>query len=207
MKRIWGLLSLAWLLPQGCLNLGAERIRPEPVRFQVQACAKDQPLERKSQETAWALRFIGPATPLATAKAPWGATLRYVLPYTRHTELYELKVTNLGKQVMWVDPAAISLQGDGKALAPLGLAFFERAWPGAAVTSDAELIDRSLAMSEVIQTLFVRRPLEPGESYTGILPFLTQTTPPTQLSIKGFQRGKTRLATDFCLSWSPSAQP
>ncbi|MEZ0369725.1 MAG: hypothetical protein ACAI44_11625, partial [Candidatus Sericytochromatia bacterium] len=142
--------------------------------------------------------------PLATAKTLWGSTLRYVIPYTRHTELYELKVSNTSKQVLWVDPGAVSLQQNGQNLSPLGMDFFERAWPAGAVASEAQMIDRSLAISEVIRTLFVKRPLEPGESYTAILPFLRKDEqPPNSLKIAGWQREQEAIGTEFCLSWKP----
>ena len=202
MKRILALLPLALLT--GCLNLGTDRVRPEPAAYQLQACSKQEPLARSSQDTAWELHYLGPSAPLATARAPWGAILRYVVPYTLNTSLYELKVTNHSKQVLWVDPASISLELGGKAVKPLEMDFFASAWPTGAVTSDAEMIDRSMAISEVTRTLFIRRPLEPGESYTGVLPFLKADAMPESLKIKGFQRGQDKLGAEFCLKWKPA---
>lgn len=204
MKRLIALLPLL-VLPSACLNLGTDRLRPEPAAYQLQACSKDEPLERSSQDIGWELKYLGPSAPLATARAPWGAALRYVVPYTLNTSLYELKITNRSKQVLWVDPAKISLQLDGQPVSPLGMEFFASAWPSGAVTSDAEMIDRSMAISEVTRTLFVKRPLEPGESYTGVLPFLRSTSNPDKLKITGFERGDAKLGADFCLKWKPAA--
>ena len=64
-----------------------------------------------------------------------------------------------------------------------------------------ELIDRSLALSEVVRTLFVRRPLQPGESYTGIVPFVRFDDPPQTLRIESWQRGEDEIDAEFCLNW------
>lgn len=196
--RLAGLLICSLSL-SSCL--GSNRLPEEPAARKLQACGADQPLERKAAGASWQLRYLGPAAPLATAKAPWGSTLRYVIPYTRHTELYELSVTNGSQQVLWVDTAGLALTGSEDAK-PLGLDFFERAWPAGAIRSEAELIDRSMALGEVVRTLFVRRPLQPGESYTGILPFRRSETAPTGLKLEGWQLGEQPLASEFCLSWA-----
>lgn len=203
-KLLFPLLALTLLSSlSGCLSLGAGKIETEPARFELQACSDADPLKRDSQDTAWQLKYLGPAQPLSTAKAPWGSTLRYVIPYTRHTALFELSVTNRSQQVLWVDPATIMLEraGGQNKSGPLGLSFFERAWPAGAVESQNELIDRSLALSEVVRTLFVRRPLQPGESYTGILPFIRFEDQPQTLRVQSWQRGEDAIDAEFCLNW------
>lgn len=201
------LIALSLLAGTGtlssCLTLGADKIDNEPTRFELQACADQAPLKRDSDNASWQLKYLGPAQALSTAKAPWGSTLRYVIPYTRHTALFELSVTNRSQDVLWVDPAAIVLERANQQApsSALALNFFKRAWPSGAVDSESELIDSSLAISEVERTLFVRRPLQPGESYTGIVPFVRFDDPPQTLRITNWQRGESDLTTEFCLSW------
>ncbi|PKL74998.1 MAG: hypothetical protein CVV27_17620 [Candidatus Melainabacteria bacterium HGW-Melainabacteria-1] len=200
-KRSFSLATgLALLALSGCLSLGANRLPDEPSARQLQAC-QNQALRLESAQTLWQVRFLGPADPLATAKTPWGSTLRYVIPYTRHTELFELSVSNRSEQVLWVDPTGIALQAGEHQLMPLDQSFFERAWPAGAVADETQLIDRSLALAQVIRTLFVRRPLHPGETYTATLPFLRQDEVPTSLKISGWKRGAEQVSAEFCLSW------
>lgn len=199
------LSALGLMLLSSCLSLGSNRIEKETPRQQLTACSAELPLKQTAGEISWQLRYLGPAQPLATAKAPWGASLRYVIPYTRHTELYELTVQNVSKEPLWLDPESISLRSAGQTRRPLTLTFFERAWPAGAVRSDSELIDRSLALAEVTRTLFVKRPLYAQESYSAILPFLRSETQPEKLEISSWQRGEETISKDFCLRWQDLA--
>lgn len=203
MKR-FALVLLASTL-SGCLSLGTDRVRPETAADKLQACSAEQALHQQTGDVDWELSYLGPAGPLTTARAPWGTILRYVVPYTRHTALYRLKVTNHSQQVIWVDPAHIRLQLANQAVQPLDLSFFEGAWPSSAVSDDDTMIDRSLAISEVTRTLFMRRPLEPGESYTGLLPFLRDQAKGQSLTVESQVSGETARETAFCLDWQPAA--
>jgi hypothetical protein len=74
---------------------------------------------------------------------------------------------------------------------PLELAFFKERWPTVAVRSEAMMLDQAMAIGHVIRTLWGDRTVEPGETVTGVLPFLAGTDAPKSAR----------------LTWSAAPQP
>lgn len=188
----------AFLLLSGCFTLGTYRLpEPPPVRS-LQRCGPAD----GNQDTAlrWQLNYLGGGAPLATGRSLWGTITRHVYPYTEHSDLLELQLENTGTDTLWIDPDQVRVLGAHDSLPLREAAFFARAWPVGAVGNAEELLDRSLAQSEIFRTLLVARPLLPGEKLKAILPFPRQGTPPQQVQIQGWKWGDKALHVAFCLS-------
>jgi hypothetical protein len=127
-----------------------------------------------------AARWIGPARPLVTGFDLIGRVSRFVVPYTRQTWLVELSIHNDGlmpQRIRATDWELVAEPGRMRRL-PLELAYFKERWPTVAVRSEAMMLDQAMAIGHVIRTLWGDRTIEPGETVTGILPFLAGTEAP-----------------------------
>ena len=202
-------LSLA-LLSTGCQLLGTYEIESQPAQYQLKNCSADEPLNPKQNNIQWHLSYLGPDKALSTAKNIWGAHTRYVVPYSRQTDLYELSVHNQGLETLWLDLSGIELSGTQFSQKPLDMNFFKRLWPSGAVQNQNELIDRSLALAEIMRTLFVSGSLPSQSKYVGILAFPhTEVGDPTvfnQLNVSNWQYGSDQVQMSFCLNWQKSPQ-
>lgn len=130
-------------------------------------------------------RWIGKARPLVTAYDSLGRVSRYVVPYTRRTWLVELRVTNRGPAPVVIKAEDWQLTAEPGALRrrPLALDYFKAHWPTEAVRSEAMMLDQSLAIGQIIRTLWGERAIAPGEEVTGILPFLNGPGAPTKVRL------------------------
>ncbi|MBC7541563.1 MAG: hypothetical protein H7338_02410, partial [Candidatus Sericytochromatia bacterium] len=138
-------------------------------------------------------RWIGPARPLVTGYDLLNRVSRFVVPYTRQTWLVALTVTNVGElpiRMRATDWQLTIKPGDVQRV-PLDVPFFKERWPTEAVRSEAMMLDQAMAIGHVIRTLWGDRVIEPSETATGILPFLSTAEAPTRVH----------------LTWSAAAQP
>lgn len=129
--------------------------------------------------------WIGPARPLITGYDLIGRVSRFVVPYTRQTWLVALTVRNDGDLPYRVRAGDWDLRAEPGHLRrqPLELAFFKERWPTVAVRNEAMMLDQAMAIGHVIRTLWGDRVVEPGESVTGVLPFLAGPSAPTAATL------------------------
>ncbi|MGV3523115.1 MAG: hypothetical protein ACO1RX_02765 [Candidatus Sericytochromatia bacterium] len=199
MKKLFKLAGLAvFLLLSGCFTLGTYRLPEAPPVRSLQPCGPTD----GNQDTAlrWQMNYLGRGAPLATGRSLWGTITRHVYPYTAHSDLFEMHLENTGTETLWLDPAQVRVMTSNESIPLYEASFFARAWPVGAVGSAEELLDRSLAQSEIFRTLLVARPLLPGEKLKAILPFPRQGVPPQQVQIQGWKWGEKALHVAFCLS-------
>jgi len=117
--------------------------------------------------------WVGNAKPLETSKNALGLIDRYVIPYTRTTSIINLKIINNSTKYLDIKTDNIKLKiiPDEKILSPLDLDYFKNKWPTSAVATSEMLIDQSIAIGEIIRTIFKNRVIEPNSSYEGYLAF------------------------------------
>jgi len=193
------ILGLSLCSFSSCLSLGLDKLPETQQTWSVQACT-GQTLSQTQSDLHWNLKYLGSSEALPTAHNLFGRITRYVYPFTEFTSLFELSIENQSRETLWLNPQNISLKHSDHQSTPLELHFFERAWPVGAVTNQAELIDRSMAIAKVYRTLLNERPVLPGETYTGIVAFHKFKTPPQAFEITAWQQGQTNKAsTQFCL--------
>jgi len=197
------------LLLSSCYSLGQEKIETEPAPFRLVGCQKEgvSPADSLQQETEafkLSLAFKGKAYPLPSSQNIFGRTVRYVLPYTRQTLLFELSAENKQGAVLKLQPenVALHLPGTAQTLAPFSLAYFKQRWPAGAVNSPETLLDRSAALGEITRTLFGAYPILPQAKQTGILPFplfSLEKGQQVELRLNGIQIGSESQDLSFCL--------
>jgi len=117
--------------------------------------------------------WVGNAKPLETSKNALGLIDRYVIPYTRSTSVVNLKIINKSVKYLNLKTENINLKvfPENKVLYPLDLNYFKNKWPSSTIVTSDMLIDQSLAISEVIRTIFKNRIIEPNDTYEGYLAF------------------------------------
>lgn len=124
-----------------------------------------------SVSTEW----IGNAYPLATAKGVTGLTNRFVIPYTRITSLINFKISNNSdKFIDFSNNQVYLIYADNKSenkLQPLSLDYFKDRWPSFSVKTQEMLIDRSIAIGEIIRTILRDKKIEPKTEYQGYIAF------------------------------------
>lgn len=200
-KRAFGaILALVVVSSTGCAPARAQleaQFDQEPIRLVPRApVASDGWAVAKTDELTVEARWIGKAPPLVTAYDPLGRVSRYVVPYTRGTWLVELRVTNRGTAPVVIQAADWQLTANPGAVRrrPLTLEYFKAQWPTEAVRSEAMMLDQSLAIGQIIRTLWDERAIAPGEEVTGILPFLTGPEPPKSMRLDWLPQGKISFA-------------
>ena len=119
------------------------------------------------------IRWVGNAPPLTTSRNALGRINRYVIPYTRETMLFQLTLENHSPSTLTLAPANIQLKTlpAQQKYSLLNLDYFKTQWPLEAVRTEEMVIDRSMAMGEVLRTLFTGQTLLPGRKRTSILAF------------------------------------
>lgn len=204
----WSKSACILILASACTScslLGTYEIDSPGKQYELKDCSQEQALQIMQNDIRWELSYLGPAKALSTSKNLWGAHTRYVVPYSSQTDLYQLSIANFGSETLWLDPNQIELSGPQISQKPLDLNFFKRIWPSGPVQSQNELMDRSLALSEVMRTLFVAGALQSKEKYVGILAFprveAGGSSPFNQLKISNWQYGAQQVQMNFCLSW------
>lgn len=209
------LIGACFLSLSGCYSLGQDKIEAEAQPFRLQACssaketqaadsAQTGALQLETEQFKLSLSFKGKAYPLPASQNIWGRTVRYVVPYTRHTLLLELEAENKQDAVLTLNPEqmTLSLPDSEQPLTPLPLAYFKQRWPAAAVHSQETMLDRAAALGEVTRTLFGAYPILPHAKQTGILPFPNFTLEKGQqihLHLNRVQYGSVSQDLSFCL--------
>lgn len=195
------LLPGVLLCLNACWSLGAQDLPEQKNPWRFEACSAESEVLQTGLE--WRLNYLGPSKALSTAKTAWNSHLRYVYPFTRHTQLFELTLNNTSRKTLWVEPEQVVLQFSEGLQKPLGLTFFEQAWPSGAVRSENELLDRSLAISEIYARLLTARPVLPGESVSGVLAFRSFDQAPREFRLENWRWGSTTINKNFCLNFLP----
>lgn len=201
MKKSFRFLAPALLLGlSGCWSLGVQKLPNSEMQWQMQTC--DSEIKSAEPGLSWELKYLGPSEALPTAKTPWGSIQRYVYPFTQWTRLFELSIHNQSQHTLWLEPEQVVLDFGSHREPALTQDFFERAWPSGAVRSPEELLDRSLAISEIDTRLLRARPLLPGEDLTAILAFRSFEQPPSALKLQDWRWGEMVFNQNFCLHFS-----
>lgn len=205
LNAVLGSLCLVASL-SACYSLGLEKAPEEKPLFALKSCA-EKTLDVEHRGLKLSLDYQGPSKALPTERTPWGSVQRYVYPFTQFTTLFSLSIENHSQQTLWLDPRSVSLifgiqnQAPAQIEAPLGVDFFERTWPALAVNNEMEMLDRSLAMSEVYQKMLTARPVLPGESYQGLLAFRRFQAAPIELKLEEWRWGQQEFVHEFCLNF------
>ncbi len=166
-----GLILLGASLLSGCLTLGQKTLPEHKLMAPLGLC--DSANDAENAEVTFNVKQRPPLV-LSTAKSPWDTHLRYVYPFGKTTQQFEVTVNNTGKHILGLSEALVLEQQNAVLATPLPQAYFERLWPTGAVRNAEQLRDRSMAMGEVIQSRWHARVLYPGESYTGRVIFDTE---------------------------------
>lgn len=118
--------------------------------------------------------YLGPSQPLITARNLFGGIMRYVVPYTKGTALFEITVQNNFSVPVVINTEDIILETlpDSNKQSLLNLEFFKAAWPTSAVSNDIVMLDRAMAMSYVIRTIFSSTTILPDNKIKKIIPFM-----------------------------------
>jgi hypothetical protein len=200
----YSFLSTSLILLSSCYSLGLDSIPAEKEPFHLIACPQSAsaPLRLESEAFDLNIVFKGFASPLASAQNILGRTVRYVVPYTRQTLLFELSAENKQDQILKIQPEKIALQlSDTQRLQPLSLSYFKKRWPAGAVNSSDALLDRAAALGEVTRTLFTAYPVLPQAKQMGVLPFPVFDLEKGQqivLRLNGVQYGSESQDLSFC---------
>ncbi|MFN8672267.1 MAG: hypothetical protein U0457_09350 [Candidatus Sericytochromatia bacterium] len=144
--------------------------------------------EKLEENINLSLEWIGNAYPMETAKNMTGSISRFVIPYTRKTSLFKIKIENKTNKNIFLDSENITLKdlSNSSELKPLGIEFFNLAWPTFAVKNQEMLIDQSTALGEVIRTIFRDKTILPDSEYTAYIPFniIDKETKNLELNLK-----------------------
>lgn len=155
----------------------------------------------KYEDLEFELHWIGAPTSVSTDKNALGMTTRFVIPYTRKTSIFKLKINNKSSQIARISPEDITLtmKPSMQTIKPLQLNYFKNQWPTHAVQTDQMVIDQSLAISRVIQTITNRRMIPPNKSVEHLIPFrkLSSTVESVKLVIDNAQLGNRKLKATF----------
>lgn len=196
------------LLLSSCYSLGQEKIEIEPAPFRLVGCqqaasSQTEPLQLETEKFKFSLAFKGKAYPLSSSQNILGRTVRYVLPYTRQTLLFELTAENKQAAVLKLQPEQVALVlPSSQVLTPFPLVYFKQRWPAAAVNSPETMLDRAAALGEVTRTLFGAYPILPQAKQTGIFPFpffALEKGQRLELKLNGVQYGSESQDLSFCL--------
>ncbi len=202
------LISSFVLLLSGCYSLGQEKIETEPASFRLIGCqqaaaSQTEPLQLETEKFKFSLAFKGKAYPLPSSQNILGRTVRYVLPYTRQTLLFELTAENKQAAILKLQPEQVTLVlPSSQVLTPFPLVYFKQRWPAGAVNSPETMLDRAAALGEVTRTLFGAYPILPQAKQTGILPFpffALEKGQKLELKLNGVQYGSESQDLSFCL--------
>lgn len=117
-------------------------------------------------------KWIGNGYPIATAKGITGLNNRFVIPYTRLTSLVNLKIVNNSDKFIDFNNNELSLNIAENKFKPLDIEFFKNRWPSYSVKTQEMLIDRSVAMGEVIRTILRDEKIAPKTTHQGYVAFL-----------------------------------
>ena len=169
--------SVGWvvLLCSSCALFQTELPGDDPKSLMLEPCKIAASPLTHNQSWFIQLKYQGISAPLVTARTPWGSPLRYLYPYMRQSQLFELTLENTGLTPLKIDPAQIKLRHASQEQQPLGLEDFKRYWPGARISNTETMLDRAAAMGEVTRTLFGREPILPGTVHKGLLVFTAFT--------------------------------
>lgn len=173
-----------------CFSLGVHSLPENPPAWEYQAVTPLSPQEPQTTEIKSApvrikVHYMGEAKPVATGYSAIGLITRYVVPYTHQTLLFQISLENQGQQPVQLQPIHIQLEttADATPLKPLPLAYFKQAWPTQAVRTPEMLVDQSIAVGEVIRTLFTGQTVLPGRTVSGTLAFLKPEIEPQTLKL------------------------
>jgi len=142
----------------------------------IENCISTQPETKNSpnENVFITINYIGESRPLITARNIFGGIMRYVVPYTHETILFEINIENNSNSPISINNEDIILetQPSSTKQSPLNLNFFKEAWPSFSVSNDVVLLDRAEATSYVIRTIFYSTKLLPQTKIKKILPFM-----------------------------------
>lgn len=116
--------------------------------------------------------WVGNGYPIATGKGVTGLTNRFVIPYTRLTSLVNLKIVNNSDKYIDFNNNDITLTVSDTQSKPLNVDFFKNRWPSFSVKSQEMLIDRSVAIGEIIRTIIRDEKIPPKTTHQGYMAFL-----------------------------------
>jgi hypothetical protein len=116
--------------------------------------------------------WIGNAYPMVTSKGVTGLNNRFVIPYTRLTSLVHLKISNNSDKYIDFNNNDVYLSFLDNKVKPLDLEFFKGRWPSFSVKTQEMLVDRSVAIGEVIRTILRDEKISPKSIHQGYIPFL-----------------------------------
>lgn len=119
------------------------------------------------------LDWQGNAYPIETSKNLAGIPTRFVIPYTRNTTLFKLKILNNSDNYIKIDPDKIILKTShsNNEFKPLSIDFFKKKWPSFAVKTQEMLIDQSVAIGEIIRTIVKDASIMPHSTINYYIPF------------------------------------
>lgn len=143
--------------------------------FYVEKTNTKTALKELDKDISVSVEWIGNAYPMSTAKGVTGLTNRFVIPYTRITSLLNFKISNNSDKFIDFSNNEVYLSFDNNKmeskLQPLSLDYFKNRWPSFSVKTQEMLIDRSVAIGEVIRTILRDKKIEPKTEYQGYIAF------------------------------------
>lgn len=171
-KKIFLLLSLVSI--SSCA-IGASELKvnyPDDQRFLVEKTLVNEISTSIDKDINLSIKWVGNGYPIATAKGFTGLKSRFVIPYTRLTSLVNIKVVNNSDKYIDLNTDDITLSYADNKVKPLNIDFFKTRWPSFSVKTQEMLIDRSIAIGEVVRTIARSEKIAPKSTYQRYLPFL-----------------------------------
>ena len=171
-NKLYILLPLVFL---GSCTIGTSELKvtyPDNQQFFAQNSQSSEIIKEIDKDVNISVKWIGNGYPVATAKGVTGLKSRYVIPYTRLTSLVDLKIVNKSDKNIDLQTQNFTLTFNDNKTKPLNIDFFKSRWPVFSVKSQEMLIDRSIAMGDVIRTISRDEKIMPKSTYQGYLPFM-----------------------------------
>ena len=171
-KKIFLLLSLISI--SSCA-IGASELKvtyPDSQEFLVEKTQVNEVSTSIDKDINLSIKWVGNGYPIATAKGVTGLKSRFVIPYTRLTSLVNIKIVNNSDKYIDLNADDITLNYTDNKVKPLNIDFFKTRWPSFSVKTQEMLIDRSIAIGEVVRTIVRSEKIAPKTTYQGYLPFL-----------------------------------
>ncbi len=171
-NKLYVLLSLTFL--DSC-SVGVSELKvdyPDKQNFSVQNSQVNEITKEIDKDISISIKWVGNGYPITTALGITGLKNRYVIPYTRLTSLVNIKINNKSDKNLELNTQNINLVVNETQIKPLDIEYFKTRWPSFSVKTQEMLIDRSVAIGEVIRTIVRDDKITPKSSYQAYIPFL-----------------------------------